>query len=175
MATNTKKGQIVNRTGLSDVFGVSLPTVDSWVRQGCPYVKRGIGRGQQWEFCTADVAKWLQERAATNAAGDAKADETELRRRKLLAETVRAELETAKAKGEVAPVAEFERAQAGRDAAVRANIMNVPARAVLQLLGETDETVFKEKLRAELALALKTAAESPIDLEDDEDDAEDDA
>jgi len=44
--------------------------------------------------------------------------------------------------------------------------MNVPQRAVLQLLGETDERAFKEKLKAELVLALETSAEE--ELEEDE-------
>ena len=42
--------------------------------------------------------------------------------------------ELAKAKGEVAPISEMERVWAAQDAATRANIMNVPGRAVLQLL-----------------------------------------
>ena len=68
----------------------------------------------------------------------------------------------------MALIAEFERIQAMAFAAIRANVMNVPQRAVLQLLGETDERVFKEKLKTELVLALETSAES--DFEDDEDD-----
>ena len=44
--------------------------------------------------------------------------------------------------------------------------MNVPQRAVLQLLGETDERVFKEKLKAELVLALETSAQDELEQED---------
>lgn len=80
-----------------------------------------------------------------------------------------AELDFARAKGEIAPIKEFERVQAARYAVIRTNIMNVPQRAVLQLLGETDETLFKQKLRAELMLALETAAADPLEIaEDDE-------
>jgi hypothetical protein len=49
--------------------------------------------------------------------------------------------------------------------------MNVPQRVVIQLLGETNETRFKEVLRAELTLALQAAAEADLTLAD-EDDAE---
>lgn len=171
MATSIKKGQIVNRTGLSEVFGVSLPTVDAWVRQGCPYVKRGIGRGQQWEFSTADVAKWLQERAADAVAGDARQDLDEIERRTKRAKMLQAELDLAKARGEVAPISEFERVQAARYALIRANCLNIPGRAVLRLLGETDEATFKRVLREEVVLALETSANAALDLpEDDEDD-----
>jgi len=87
--------------------------------------------------------------------------------RKVKADADRVEFELAKARGEVAPIEEFERAQAAFATAIRANIMNVPARAVLQLLGEVNETVFKEKLRAELISALKTAADTPLPADQD--------
>lgn len=157
----------VNRSGLAEFFGVALPTVDGWVRQGVPVKQRG-GRGRQWEFDTADVFNWLRDKAVAEATGDVQADEAELKRRKLQAETTKAELELAKARGDVAPVREFERAQAAAFAQIRANIMNVPQRAVLQLLGETDETIFKEKLRAELTLALQESATADLVMADDD-------
>lgn len=165
----TAKGQQATRAGIADIFGVSLPTVDGWVRGGCPILKRG-GRGVQWAFDTAAVATWLRDRAVTDATGDTSADETELRRRKLAAETAMAELELAKARGEVAPIREFERAQAAAFAQIRANVMNVAQRAVLQLLGCTDEVEFKGKLRGELTLALEAAASAELVLADDEGD-----
>ena len=70
----------------------------------------------------------------------------------------REELELAKARAEVAPIAEFQRAQARAMAEIRANVMNVPQRVVLSLLGETDETRFKQALRRELAGALEQSA-----------------
>lgn len=164
----TQKGRIVNRTGLSEVFGVALNTIDSWVRQGCPVVQKGGGKGQEWQFNTAQVSKWLRDRDVEEATGGIPDDIEMLRIRKQKAETELAELELATKKGEVALIAEFERIQAMAFAAIRANVMNVPQRAVLQLLGETDERVFKEKLKTELVLALETSAES--DFEDDEDD-----
>ena len=166
MATNSK-GQIVNRSGLADVFGAALPTVDTWVKAGCPCVKRG-GRGQEWQFNTADVSNWLRVRDVADATGDVALEDREIDRRTRMAKMMTAELELAIAKKEVAPVREFEKACAMQDAAIRANILNVPGRAVLQLLGCTDETEFKAKLRAELVLALETAAEAEIDITDDE-------
>jgi len=163
------KGQTVTRAGLADVFGVALPTVDGWVRNGCPYIQRG-GRGREWQFDTAAVAQWLRDKAVAEATGDVQADEAELKRRKLAAETAKVELELAKAMGEVAPIREFERAQAAAFAVIRSNVMLVPQRVVTQLLGETDEQVFKDKLRAELALALESAATADLVLDDDDDD-----
>jgi len=159
---------IVNRAGLAAAMGVSETTVDRWVKEGCPIKTRG-GRGRSHEFNVPDVVNWWGARERENAAGRDTSDEKELRRRALIASTGEAELRFARLKNEVADIAEFERAQAKFAAAVRANVLNVPARAVLQLLGETDETAFKRKLRAELVLALEQSAQADIDLDDDDD------
>lgn len=146
-------------------MGVSLPTVDRWVRDGCPVAQRG-SKGVEWKFILADVIAWWGDRQRQAAAGDAISDIDEARRRKVAAEAALAELELAKGKGEVALISEFERATAKRMAAIRANLMNVPARAVLQLLGETNETAFKTKLKAEITLALEQAAHADLDLDE---------
>lgn len=159
------KGKQVTRQALADVFGVSLPTIDAWVRKGCPFVEKG-GRGQEWKFNTASVSTWLRDRDVEEATGGIPDDFETLKCRKMLADAQLAELELAQKKGEVALIAEFERAQAMVFAAIRANIMNVPQRAVLQLLGETDERAFKEKLKAELVLALETSAEEELEEEE---------
>lgn len=159
------KGKEVTRQALADVFGVSLPTIDAWVRKGCPYIQKG-GRGQEWKFNTAVVSNWLRERDVEDATGGIPDDIELLKVRKQKAETELAELELATKKGEVALIEEFERVQAMAFAAIRANIMNVPQRAVLQLLGETDERAFKEKLKAELILALETSAEEELEEEE---------
>jgi len=164
---DAKKGQIVNRTGLSDVFGVALTTIDSWVRQDCPVVVRGRGKGQEWQFNTAHIAKWLQDKAVDDASGEVVDDINLLKIRKAKAETELAELELAEKKGEVALIAEFERAQSIVFGTIRSNMMNIPQRAVLQLLGETDARVFKEKLKAEIVLALESAADAEFEDDDD--------
>ncbi|MDH0657213.1 terminase small subunit [Acinetobacter johnsonii] len=164
--TNAVKGQNVSRAGLAEVFGVALTTVDSWVKKGCPVVVRGHGKGQEWKFNTAQISSWLQDEAVDRATGGIPDDLEELKLREQKAKTELTELELATKKGEVALIAEFERAQAMVFAAIRANIMNVPQRAVLQLLGETDERAFKEKLKAELVLALETSAEEELEEEE---------
>lgn len=158
-------GKIVSRTDLADVFGVSMPTVDTWVRQGCPVVKRG-SKGISWEFATADVAEWLRERATKELAGedgDGLTD-AQIERRTKMAKMIVAELEVAEAKRQVALVEEFQRAQSMFAAAVQSAVMRVPQRVVLRLIGETDEHKFKQVLREELTDALRQASEAEIDL-----------
>lgn len=86
--------------------------------------------------------------------------------RKLTADATLAELELAKAKGEVALVAEFERVQNHAMGILRTNLMLVPSRAEMQLLGELDPATFKAKLKNEIVLALRTAAETKIEPEE---------
>lgn len=162
---------IVNRQELANAMGVSLPTIDKWVRDGCPAKTRG-SKGTQWEFVVADVVAWWGNKQREAAAGAGVADEDELKRRAQAANTGRAELAFAREKGEVAPVREFEMATAKIMAAIRQNVMTVPQRAVLQLLGETDEATFKRKLKAELHLALEQSSVAEIDLDEDEEDEE---
>ena len=46
-----------NRAQLANLLEVSLPTVDAWVRKGCPVVERG-GRGREWKFFIPEVCNW---------------------------------------------------------------------------------------------------------------------
>jgi phage terminase Nu1 subunit (DNA packaging protein) len=167
----TGKGKVVNREELAEIEGVSLNTITRWIRQGCPYLQKGR-QGRPWKFNTMEVREWSIQKAREDATGSKPMNEQELKLRKLSAETNRAELDLAEARQQVAPIEEFERARALENATIRANVMNVSSRVVPQLIGETDESRFKELLRAELIQALETAAEAEIDLEDDDDDGD---
>ncbi len=91
----------------------------------------------------------------------------ELKLREQKAKTVMAELELAKSTGEVALISEFEKVQSKIFSVIRTNMMNVPQRVVLQLLGEKDASKFKQVLRAEIIRALESAVDFEIDEEDD--------
>lgn len=155
-------GRDVNRADLAAIFGVSLPTIDSWVKNGCPGVKSGIGKGGTWSFDTAAVARWREQRAADEAAGDTVADEAALKRRKLFAETVAAEHETALKKGLVAPLDQVERAMTRVFAEIRTNMRSLPARTVTLLIGETDERAFKAVLLREIDVVLESLADFDV-------------
>lgn len=51
---------IVNKRQLADIFGISLPTVRSWIDKGMPVVTLG-SEGLDYEFSTADVLKWRRK------------------------------------------------------------------------------------------------------------------
>ncbi len=60
------EGRPVNRAELASLCGVSLPTVDTWVEKGCPYIERG-SKGREWQFDSAAVIDWRIQRAVENA------------------------------------------------------------------------------------------------------------
>ena len=169
MAARKRKtrGRDVNRAELAEVFGVSLPTVESWVRRSCPVGQRG-GRGRAWKFNTAEVRSWRDDDIRAQASDTANASFDQLKLRKLAAETEQAELDLARAKDELVPVEQFERAMTKAFGEVRAGMRNVvPGRAARRLLGETDETNFKAVLLEEIDHALEALADSDLVLEED--------
>ena len=154
------RGQKVNKAGLAGVFGVSLVTIEAWLRNGCPAETKGAGKGKPWVFDTATVAAWREALAAEEAGGDETKTEDALTRRKLLAQTLSAELAYANERGLVAPVAEFERARAHTFAKIRQNVLAIPQRVALSLVGEKSEARIKEVLKAELVDALRQSTKN---------------
>jgi len=49
--------RIKNKAEVAEFFGISLPTLDTWIRKDCPCIQQG-GRGVQWQFDILEVAKW---------------------------------------------------------------------------------------------------------------------
>lgn len=111
--------------------------------------------------------RYLQERSLRSDVSPVDYHVEKARLTKLQAD--KAALELAIAKAEVAPVADFRKAEARGNAIIRNNMRNLPQRVVVQLLGETNETRFKQVLLAEIDAALVASANTDISLEDDED------
>lgn len=165
------KGQKVNRRDLASIFGVSLPTVDSWVAQGMPFDQEG-GRGREWVFDTADVARWRMDRAADEAGGKDSVDDAALTRRRKMAEVKMAELELLKQMGQVAPLDQIERAWSRMFAEINCNLRGAfVARVVTQIVGETDEKRVKAVLLAEIDSTLESLAD--MDISEDQGEADD--
>jgi len=168
-------GQKVNRAGLAAVYGVSLPTVDAWVRAGCPFDQRGAGKGKAWIFDTADVGRWREQRAKEEATGDTVVDEMALKRRRNLADTLSAEFDLLERRKLVAPIDQMERNVAKVLAEVASNLRgNLITRCVSQLLGETDKRTFKKIMLGEIDEVLESLADLDLTAEDKFDDEESD-
>ncbi len=93
------------------------------------------------------------------SGGDKASELTAERVRKLRAEATMAELQLAKERGEVAPLAECEKAWEQFCVILRTNLLLIPTRIAHSIVGETDERRLKAVLREEITLALHTAAD----------------
>ena len=149
----------VNRTELSNLLGCSLPTINSKVSSGMPYVQKG-GRGKEWIFDTSEVIDWEKNHAVSNAVGDlSKVDADEMKLRKLAAETTIVEIEAAKQKGEVAPVEDFEKATRDLCIELSSLMLLVPQRAA------SDNPEMKRIIEKEIKEALTDALGIELDYE----------
>lgn len=151
------EGRLVNRAELAEILGISLPTVDAWVKDKMPFVRRG-GRGVEWQFDTASVIQWREDRAKDTAGGqlnDIDAIEMETARVKLERERLKYAAEASL----VVPLDQLERRLSVVFAEIRAAMRNLPGRTASQLLGETDERVFKRTLSQEVDRALTALSE----------------
>jgi len=155
------RGQTVNRTDLAQIFGVSMPTVDRWIRAGMPVLSAGR-RGVSAEFNTAECFEWLRNSAVDEATGKVMADDATIDRRMKTAKMVRAELDLEKEKGTLAPIAQMEAALANIFANLRAKMRVIPSRAYGALVGEDDEGIWKETLMREIDGALTDTANSNL-------------
>lgn len=107
--------------------------------------------------------RYLQERSLRS---DATPIDYHLEKARLTkAQADSAEIEAARSRGEVASVAQVERALSGLFAEVRTNIRTIPDRVVSSLIGMTDEREFKAVLLREIDLALNALAESDVLVE----------
>ncbi|MFV8641879.1 hypothetical protein ACNRBS_20855 [Ralstonia pseudosolanacearum] len=110
----------------------------------------------------------VQALIAYQTGGDVGEEINKARLRKLNADATRAELALAKERGEVALICEFEQAWSNRYTIIKQTMLNIPGRAVLQLIGETNERRFKDVLREEIVLGLTHAANAEINTSDEE-------
>jgi phage terminase Nu1 subunit (DNA packaging protein) len=145
---NIEPTTTVNDATLAALLGMSTRRVRQLVESG------DLTRTGRNEFQLGAALRELLDHAAGEGANGA-----------LIRERVRAtkaaadlrEIEVAKARGEVARVEDFERVQGHTAMLVRTNMLNIPGRAVVRLIGETDEARFKQALRDEIVLALRAA------------------
>lgn len=151
----------VTDADLAELSGLSARRIRQLVESG-RLTKVGRNRYQLAEVFMALVEEL--------AGGDKAAELTAARVRKVTADAERAELELAKAKGEVAPIEEMQSAWSMRCAIIRQNMMQLPGRVVTQLIGETDERRFKAVMREEIRTILTDAATAEINPEEEPDD-----
>ena len=151
------KGSYVNMVGLRKVMGVSLHAVQTMISQGMPHEG---GKGKGYKFNTADCFKWRidNERKMLEAQylsmvpqdePEAKMTLAEAKRRREVAIALKAELELADARKQVANIEDL--TSMFRDALVnvRANLTSMSSR-LAGVLSHQDEDAVAKLLDAEV-------------------------
>lgn len=155
------KGIILNRADLATAHGVSMPTIDSWVRAGCPCEQIG-GKGSPYQFNSADVINWRIERERRSRSKGSLDDGSETldnaQRRSARAKADLDEIKLAEKRGEVVPirhvVQEFGRLLSN----LRARILAVPVKLAPSV--HAAETV--EDKRSAIETALRDALSESV-------------
>jgi phage terminase Nu1 subunit (DNA packaging protein) len=149
-------GKKVNQSECAVIFGIHRNTLSNWVKQGCPYVqKANKPQGKDWVLDTAHVAQWREDLAIKNSIGDTKSvDADELKQRKLAAETSIAEIEAAKARGEVVEVEAVMKVVANDYITIKQQMRQLAQRLAPIIVGETNEDKIKLIIGEEIDQAL---------------------
>lgn len=157
----SKPGRSVNRAELAELFGVSLPTVDSWLRDGCPYAVQGA-KGREWGFETGTVHRWLVDRAVGDVAaayegeiGTVTAEEA--KRRKAVADAVVAEIAADQALDDVVNRHDAADDVASFCIALRAGLSNACAKLAGRAATMTSAPEIQELAETEINRAFDTA------------------
>lgn len=164
---------IVTRATLAQIFDVNVSTIDAWVRRGMPSLKKS-GKGNPSEYESSACIQWrltkqLEEALMTSGACQINSDQTgthqasaqELKRRRLEAETIIAELDQEKKMIELAEKKKqlvfIEDANANIIDAVttlRQRLLTIPRRLTPLVLGETNDRTVHSKIEKEITDAL---------------------
>ncbi|QCU53381.1 hypothetical protein FFM54_29265 [Burkholderia pseudomallei] len=136
----------VTDADLAAMFGMTT----RWVRQRAEDgVITRIGRNKY------PLGDSVQALIAYQTGGELGEEINRARLRKLNADASRAEHALDVERRKYVLVDDVERAWGHITMGLQRNLMNVPGRAVLQLLHETDEATWKQKLKAEIISALE--------------------
>jgi phage terminase Nu1 subunit (DNA packaging protein) len=144
-------GQIANRDEMAGILGISVTTLDRYVRAGCPVVERAENR-REYRFNSADVIAWREEREAQAKAASPAADD--VRRRYTLAAAQLKELELAERRGLMVSVEDILPTLVDQLANVRSRLMAMPGRLAIELAALSDPVAIERVMTNELAAAL---------------------
>lgn len=139
--SDTRPGLKLNRAELAKAFGISLVTVDAYIRRGLPFDQRG-SKGKPWIFDSVAVSDWLRQKDVEEALGDLKdIDYKEASRRKMAAEAGLQEYELARVRRTMISVAEIEEIVSEEYGAVRSRLLMIPERLGQAADGKTGEEI----------------------------------
>lgn len=149
-------GRTVTKAELSEILGLSLPTIESMVRRGCPWKRKG-SKGRAYQFDTADVIAWRETRIREDRAAEREAQVINLERERALktaAERRLAELELAQRSGELVHVDDVAARIESEYANVRARLLLIPTKLAPRIARMRKAAEARAAIHAEVREAL---------------------
>ena len=148
---------IVNRAKLSEIVGIAPQSLDSWIRQGMPFVKKPGEQGdREWQFKTSEVIAWRETCLRERLSAGKSADINEARLRKLDAEAEAAEIELEQRKKSLIRVEDVERGIHELLSNVKTKMLGVPDKLAPYINPGTME-ILKNEIHAALEETSKIA------------------
>lgn len=123
----------VNRGECAAILGIEPPTLDAWVRKGCPFVQKGA-KGRAWVFDPAAVLAWRDDWKAKSAkGGGGVTDLNDARQRKVDVERRLAELDLAEREGSLIPIKDVAELVEAEYTNVRSRLTALPGELATEL------------------------------------------
>ncbi len=135
--------ETLSKAELAAVFGVSLPTIEAWLKRGLAYKQRG-SRGQPWAFHLPDCIAWRIEDEISRRIEQADGQALDLnyeRARLAKAQATKTEREIAIMDRKLIPAERVESVWGGMIAAFRSRMLALPSRVAPQVAAENDPHV----------------------------------
>lgn len=133
---------ILNRAEMAGAMGISKPTLDDLIDEGCPYIAKG-GKEIPWEFESSEVLDWYIKRNVEKKKSKEGSGSNTFKLRKLIADTKLAEYHAEQAKKEVATYEEINRQYSAAVLDIKARLRQIPSKAARKILGLKTEKDIK--------------------------------
>jgi len=140
----------MTKSEIAGAFKVSLPTVDAWVRSGCPFVRQG-SRGHAWTFNLADVIAWRFSHVSNSEAGSLVQAQT----RRTLIDCEHRELRLKRDRAELVSIDTVILEWSRLFQVFKSKIRNIPRKISPFLVTETDQIRVQAMLEKEIDETLE--------------------
>ena len=140
----------MTKSEIAGAFKVSLPTVDAWVRSGCPFVRQG-SRGHAWTFNLADVIAWRFSHVSNSEAGSL----TQAQIKRTLIDCEHRELRLKRDRAELVSIDTVILEWSRLFQVFKSKIRNIPRKISPFLVTETDQIQVQAMLEKEIDETLE--------------------
>ena len=133
------KLRLANKAEVSEFFGVSLVSINTWIKRGCPYVQEG-SHNVPWVFDLLEVARWRFV-GRVSSTGELDPEQMTPRERLDYHKGTRERMLMERDKGILIPAAEVSAAWADQISIAKGRLLSLPARVsgdILRLKSQRD-------------------------------------